>query len=485
MKKEYNKFSPKVYSKKLSIINIIILLTVLIFFCVMFFVLPKETKSEEEKRELATISPITVESIFSGKTASEITAYVSDHFPFRSFFIACSDALEDIRGFKMDDITIHGAPPVVDDDYDIPEIPQNEAEHTNSESVSPLEKEESKPSVSEPMSESSSKADEISSEPQSQSTRDDIDIEKDVFKGGEQQGYTFIYKDRAMSPFGGGMKMGAWYASVLNEYSEALGDSVQIYNIVAPTSVDFYIPDKYRSITQEQRPRIQNIYDNLDEGIKSINVYDTLNSHKDEYIYFRTDHHWTGLGAYYAYVEFSKVAGFTPIPLESFTVKRLDDFLGTLYSLTKDKKLKAHPDYVDYYMIDTPYSAYRYMKDAPFTPIATSLHGEYAVSPNSYSVFLHGDFPLIKIETEINNGRRIAVVKESYGNAFVPFLVNHYEEVYVVDERYFQLGFINFIKENEINELLFINNIMAAHTPYHIRNIENIMYQEFVTKGAE
>ncbi len=476
MKKTYNKFSPEVYSKTISITNLIILLTIILALCFMFFIFPKETESEDEKRKLATVSPITAETIFSGKTAEEITAYVSDHFPFRKFFIAFSNQLENMKGFKIDNVKIHGAPSSSEEsDFEIPESSE-ETEISNSDTTDLPAKKDDESSASESSEESTSQSiDESLNNLSEESNTDD-----DVYQGGEQQGYTFIYKDRAMGLFGGNNKMGQWYASVLNKYHSVLGDDVKIYNMVIPTSVDFYIPEKYKSVTQPQKPSIENIYSNLDSDITHINVYDTLQQHKDEYIYFRTDHHWTGLGAYYAYTEFAKAAGFTPIPIEKFTTRRLENFLGTLYSLTKDSKLKDHPDYVDYYLIDTPHEVYRYMKNAPYVPIKTSLHGEYAVSPNSYSVFLHGDFPLIKIKTNLNNGKKIAVVKESYGNAFSPFLVNHYEEVYVVDERYFQLGFIDFIKQNGINELVFVNNVMAANTPYHIKNIERIMYQTFV-----
>ena len=488
MRKTYNKFSPKVYSIKVSIANIIILLTVIIAFSLMFFIFPKETISEEEKRELAVISPITAENIFSGKTAKEITSYVSDHFPFRSFFISISNKLEDMRGFKIDNVKIHGGTPPIskaENESDTPPI------SSNSEISKPVSSElseeisSSSSNSSDNLSESSPQSEETSKETESSSPNEEECNDEDVYQGGEQQGYTFIYKDRAMGLFGANNQMGQWYASVLNKYHEVLGDDVKIYNMVVPTSVDFYIPKKYASVSQPERPSIDNIYNSLGEGITPINVYDTLEKHKDEYIYFRTDHHWTGLGAYYAYVEFAKAAGFEPIPIESFTTRRLDDFLGTLYNLTKDEKLKNNPDYVDYYLIDTPHKVYRYMKNSPYYPIETTLHGEYAVSPNSYSVFLHGDFPLIKVKTELNNGKKIAVVKESYGNAFAPFLVNHYEEVYIVDERYFQLGFIDFIKQNGINELIFVNNIMAANTPYHIKNIERIMYQQFIPPVIE
>ena len=89
-----------------------------------------------------------------------------------------------------------------------------------------------------------------------------------------------------------------------------------------------------------------------------------------------------------------------------------------------------------------------------------------------YLVFLQGDQPIVKMETLHKNGRKIAIVKESYGNAFAPFLINNYEKVIVVDQRYYTGDFIKMLKAEGINELLFINNIFAAHTPFHIDKIK-------------
>jgi hypothetical protein len=93
----------------------------------------------------------------------------------------------------------------------------------------------------------------------------------------------------------------------------------------------------------------------------------------------------------------------------------------------------------------------------------TTLYGEYAKPVNSYSVFLQGDYPLLRIETDLHNGRRIAVVKESFGNAFVPYLVNHYEQILVVDQRYLQWG-ARLLKVNKTQRALVHNNIFAAYT---------------------
>ena len=102
------------------------------------------------------------------------------------------------------------------------------------------------------------------------------------------------------------------------------------------------------------------------------------------------------------------------------------------------------------------------------------MYGEGANGSNSYSVFLQGDLPIVKMETQHNNGRKIAIVKESYGNAFAPFLVNNYEKIIVVDQRYYTGDFVALLKKEGINELLFINNIFAAHTPFHIEKIKRL-----------
>ncbi len=98
---------------------------------------------------------------------------------------------------------------------------------------------------------------------------------------------------------------------------------------------------------------------------------------------------------------------------------------------------------------------------------------------------MHGDFPVTVIDTEIKNGRRIAVVKESFGNAFIPFLVNHYETVVVIDQRYLEKSFYDVLNEYKINELLFINNIAAAHTAVRIQELASLPNRTYVPPEAD
>ncbi|MEH6942129.1 DHHW family protein [Bacillus sp. JJ722] len=291
----------------------------------------------------------------------------------------------------------------------------------------------------------------------------------------EQSGSIITLGDRAVEIFYGNEENAKQYSNTISGMKQILGDQVEMYNMVVPTSVEFALPKKYQHMSTPQKPVIDEIYDNLDSDIKTIDAYTALEDHKNEYIYFNTDHHWTALGAYYAYEQFAKEAGFKAKSLKEYEKHSKKDFLGTLYTQTQDVKLKANEDVVDYYKIPVDYDVFRYEKGKEDTAVPSTLYADYVDGVNSYSVFLHGDFPMIKIQNnDSKNGKKLVVVKESYGNAFVPFLIPHYEEIYVVDSRYYNGSLPKLVEEYEVGEVLFINNIFAANTEKIVKTIEEL-----------
>ena len=449
----------------LSIFNVLLVLGVILCLGLASLFMTKPTESAIEKRQLAKMPAFSKEALFSGEYTRGIETFYADTFPFRDFFVALSAYMEENSGVRMDDARILAPSPNESTDPitgGAPPVPSS-ASSTAPEGTS-------LPAQQEP----AEQQDAASSQP---SAAENTDVD-DGITGSVSNGI-FVYKGRAMSLFGGSKENGKWYADVLNLSKQQLPD-VKIYDMIIPTAIEFYVPDKYADLTQPQKPMIDYIYSCLAPSIKRVDAYSKLQEHAEEYIYFRTDHHWTGLGAYYAYTAFCEQAGLSALPVSDFETRRLDNFIGTMYAQSKDSTLLGNPDYVDYYVFNTGYTARRYDYNAPYYGIPHTLWGEYAQSPNSYSVFLHGDFPLIQVKTDIHNGKKILVVKESFGNAFAPFLINHYEEVYIVDQRYFQLNLVEFIKENEIGELIFANNSFAACTPYHISHIDNMRFQTFV-----
>lgn len=432
-------------------INIGVCVGLILLFMLGFFVMSKPTYSEVEKRDLATFPEVSAETLFSGTLTRGIETWFADTFPLREGFVTLSSHVKEMRGLRFDDVRIIQPPAGGGEAQDMPSLPELTAP---------------KPAVSSSEGEDPASSEEALPPPP-----------QDVGEGTVSNGI-FVYNGMAMSMYGGSQEAGRQYAQVISEYQQALPD-VQVYNLIIPTAIEFYVPEKYSSVTNSQKEMIDYIYSQFDATIKTVDAYSEIRKHTDEYLYFRTDHHWTGRGAYYAYVAFCQQAGFTPINLESVETRRLDDFIGTMYSQAQDSTLLKNPDYVDYYIFDQDYTALRYVKDSPYYGVETTLWGEYAQGVNSYSVFLHGDFPLLTVKTNNTNGRKILVVKESFGNAFAPFLINHYEEVHIVDQRYFQLNLISYIQQNGINELIFANNSFAACTPYHIQCISNLRYQTY------
>lgn len=290
---------------------------------------------------------------------------------------------------------------------------------------------------------------------------------------GTKRGGVFLYKNRGFELFSGSPAMGKKYADVINMYSRLRIPGLKIYNLIIPNGFEFEVTEKYKDLVRPAKEAINAVYSAEDPEIIKINPVDEIRRHRTEYIYFHTDHHWTSLGAYYAYRSFCTAAGLMPVSLDTIPSKVKPGFLGFFYRLTRAATLKNNPDSVRYYLF--PDSTNFYIGSSSIGYWAKShMYAEQASGDNSYSVFLQGDLPICKMETQHKNGRKIALVKESYGNAFAPFLINNYEKVIVVDQRGYKGDFIGMLKAEGINELLFINNIFAAHTQFHIDDIKGL-----------
>ncbi|MBC7873431.1 MAG: hypothetical protein H7Y01_05515 [Ferruginibacter sp.] len=292
-------------------------------------------------------------------------------------------------------------------------------------------------------------------------------------QSGMKKGAVYIYKNRGFELFSGSTGMGKKYAETINMYSRLKLPGLKIYNLIVPNGFEFEVTERNKDLVKPASEAINSIFAAEDPEVTRVNPVDEIRRHRTEYIYFNTDHHWTSLGAYYAYRSFCGAAGLTPVSLDTIPFKVKPNFLGFFYRLTRSSLLKNNPDSVKYYLF--PDSVNFYIGSSSISYWAKShMYAETASGDNSYSVFLQGDLPICKMETLHRNGRKIALVKESYGNAFAPFLINNYEKVIVVDSRYYKGDFLAMLKAEGINELLFLNNIFAAHTQFHIDDIKKL-----------
>lgn len=290
-----------------------------------------------------------------------------------------------------------------------------------------------------------------------------------------ENGAVYIYNKAAYELFSGNESSAADYADCISEFKAQVGDDVTVYNMVIPNHIEFGVPERVKSTiqTNPQSENIKAIYSSYTEDVVPINCYNELSAHCKEYIYFNTDHHWTGLGAYYAYKAFCEQTNQKVLDLAVCTENTIDGYEGSL--LYCDGSLYENLDSVHFWTF--PYNTYAMRTDnMGETPYETSVYYEGATSgPYTYGAFIWGDCPLfVEYNEDLTNGKKIAVIKESYGNAFVPYLTANYEEVHVIDFRYYDGNLKAYCTENGIDEVLFVNNIMAANTAIQVDRIRTL-----------
>lgn len=449
--------------KIVKIASVAVCLLLIFIIGILAWALPQPTYSEYEKRDLNQMPKFSFESLFKGEYTLGIELAYADTFTFREGFVKLQSAIEDMRGVHIDGAQIYGPVPGTTDDNNVPE---------SSESSSS----ESEPSV-DPSSGSES-------QPENSSSSESSSSEQPIVDDGEQ-GETvagiFVYKGIAFELFGGSKKAAEYYASVVNKYGDAFGSGVKVYNMVIPKHAEFYpFPKRYQNISNSEKDSIDYIYSMYDGDVIPVDAYSVLEAHKDEYLYFNTDHHWTGLGAYYAYTAFMEAAGLDYYDYNSYTKHTITGFLGTLYSGTNmAKALEENPDYVEWCEFPVANKTYQYNKGDLQNYFSSSVMHGYASGPYSYGVFLGGDYPLTIIKTGVNNGRKLVIIKESYGNALATYIASGFEETYVVDERYYDGNIVKLVEDRGITDVLIINNCAAANTNFHIANIESLLTQTY------
>ena len=282
----------------------------------------------------------------------------------------------------------------------------------------------------------------------------------------------YIYKNAAFELCGASDEAGKDYAAAISEFKKAAPEFT-VYNMVVPTHTEFGIPQRLANeiYTQSQSQNLKTIFSSYTEDVKPINCYNALCRHKDEYIYFNTDHHWTGLGAYYAYQAFCEQTNQQALALTDCTEKTVEGFEGSFFN--SDSSLST--DTVHYWQF--PYQTHAKRQEEPGAEMyETDVYYEGAAGNGAYITFIYGDSSLFIEYNDTNkNGKKIAVVKESYGNAFVPYLTNNYEEVHIIDFRYFSGKLKDYMQENGISEVLFLNNTMSANAAVQVDRIRELI----------
>lgn len=372
---------------KSELITIAFTALCLMVFPILLIALPKKEFSDNENRNLASFPELSVKAFISGDFMDGINDYLTDHFPFRDFWISMKSETEILTGKRK----INGIY-IAKDGYLIGEYQDT----TNTDMI------------------------------------------KNNFKN---------FSDNALE----------------------LNDNLVMRLMLVPTSVTVnaeLLPKGHLNISQ------LDVIDEITEytGITPVNVYETLMTHRDEQLFYRTDHHWTTKGAYYAYIDYCKSVGLEPVSLDKLDSQVITtDFHGTYSS-----KVNRPGEKGDEIVIYTNPEDVLTVNYTDTNEITDSLYEmSYVDKKDKYSLFLNNLHTLVEITNEnAETDRVLLIVKDSYANSMLPFLATNYKKIYVVDTRYYKFGPSALIDEHsDITDVLILYNMSTIDTDTGIRGI--------------
>ncbi len=243
------------------------------------------------------------------------------------------------------------------------------------------------------------------------------------------------------------------------------------YFMMVPNAISIYsdkLPDNAPVINQKDI--ISPFVSGLNEEISILDSSPILMVNKDKSLYYKTDHHWTTLGAWLA---FQGVAETMDIKsnLDAYIVYPVTyDFSGALVS--KSGYSLNNKEIIEVYLpkSEEDYSVVTYVENQKKS--SSLYNSEQLTGKDKYGVFLDGNHPLVTIKNPVNNGRNLLVIKDSYANAFIPFLTPYFSEITVLDPRYFFDSIEDLLVESEITDILYLYN---ANTFFRDTSLESVL----------
>lgn len=449
--------------QKTDLLNVLVIGTLVTGTALWFLFGTRPTESEIENRNLAKFPSFSWSDYISGKYTADIANYYNDTVPKREWFKNLTASMRRHMGVQMeDDVKFYGTLHVNKDSEPETTEPLVTTQPIQTQvGTEPVTTAQDQPAVSQQITAATTVA---------------VEENDDSKEDGEISNNILIYKKRGIMLYGGSYAAGRNYASYVNAYKSDLGENVNVYSMVIPTPCSYYMPDKYKNLIGSEQGNIDNINQYLD-GVEPVNVYDILGQHTDELIYPRTDHHWGAIAAYYAAQEFASVAQVPFRDISQFEKITKPGYVGTLYGYSGDIVLKDNPEDFVYYAPQEDYTTTYYNSDMSNERTGRLLINLEKVKPVSwYLVYMGSDDRITHIQTSARNGRRLCIVKDSYGNALTPYFMDSFEDIYVIDMRYFKPNAISFMKEHNVTDVLFAMNTFSATGP-NAKKIEQIRTQ--------
>ena len=416
----------------------------------------KETFYEGEYRRF------TAEDFMNGKYTSAVSTWFSDSFPMREGMYTAEGKIQKLYGFRSNTINaISDGDEIPDIDSLINSISEEETqpEETKTTEAASLDPTET-PAETEP-------AAETQTEPES------VDGDELYRNNPNRAGDVNVKDNVGYCVYGFNHKAADEYAAHVARVAEKLEGKAEVYELLIPnnsaimldeeTKAEWHLPPEDKVIQYFTAKTYS-----LNKDVRYVNIYNILAEHNDEYLYFKTDHHWTQLGAYYAYVQYCKEAGFTPHELDEYTELDIGEFLGSYYKTNQLTQLADNPDDVIVYqpIATNEFTFYNRENGKMQSGKMVRDLSEVAVSLK-YQAFIYGDQSYNEAKNpNLSDGSCCIVVKESFGNCFAPFMIDHYENLIIIDYRYYKGSIVDLAKNYNHPDIVFVNNLEAISDLY-------------------
>lgn len=443
----------------------------------LFFARPDTSASE--RRPLTAYPEFTTEGFLDGSYFTDVALWYADTYPLREPMVGASKAIKKLYGLS-------GSSAVVNANVradDIPVAPTDGAVVPPVETLTTPVPQQEKPAadaeaetgfaaVADAEAEAEATAEttvETTVEPEPQLEKPSIDEDipwgRNVDEAVQNSIMNGLYiKDGTAYSICYFSQTGAdLYVAAANELAQQLDGTAHVYSMLVPSSAILLPQEEYDSVGgSDQRQVLDYVWARFDDNVTHVDLLDTMLEHSDGYPFFRTDHHWTMRGAYYGYVEYCKARGIKPASLDSFEYRDMGEFAGSFYDTIV---MYGDADIDDF---------------ETFTPAATNamvrrsadwveVNDEIVEDSSDWDIYgkydsLSGCDPASGTihNPKIHDGSAVLVVKDSYGSAFIPFLVANYEYVHMIDTRIYEGAISDYVRDNSIQDVILCYGIKVG-----------------------
>lgn len=385
--------------------------------------------SQSEKRRLAEFPKLTLNAVISGDYFDELNLWFSDTFPGREGWISIANHVESLHGYG--ELSFTGVKPQND------EIPVDAPVRLDLQAPPEETVPETIPDEEEDLEEITMNSDSLV-----------------LYKGNAfyAVGFSKTYSDEYIRS-----------VSALANLMKPKG--VRVISVPPLTAASLLLPEAYedRLGVPNQGKILDYLHDNMSANVIGVDVYSALKAHRDEYLFFHSDHHWTATGAYYAYRAACEATGLTPVELSSLEILDQGEFQGTTYAKSGHRSAVEKDNVISYLLPGV---------EMEILFGDNSVHGtmirDYRNQPKNqkYLAFLESDRALVRLTNRaIEDDSCCVILKDSFGNCFAPFFTQNYHTVYAIDYRKYNLYRLSgFAERYGVQDIYIAPNLMSIQS---------------------